>query len=224
MLINAIQMGAYSAHRGVLPPWGSNVMVSAEQLLEHDGGKEAQEEAHVCQWELATGGVLEGLGQELLCDEEEQGHHCEGDQCHKQPLLLFQRPRQAPAQDPNGHQQERGVGDQDSMFGRVAGGVVDGGGEGQAEEAHLNAGGQHHCDACNLRHMAYGGDGKGREWKTVGEGVEPNQGELSESVGGTFGGLTLFNTATYHELLDCNQSKAHHFKEDWEGKMMQIGV
>ena len=33
---------------------------------------------------------------------------------------------------------------------------------------------------------------------------------------GTFGRLTLFNTATYQELLDCNHSKAHDFIEEWE--------
>ena len=31
--------------------------------------------------------------------------------------------------------------------------------------------------------------------------------ERSENVGGQFGRLPLFNTATYHELLDCNHSK-----------------
>ena len=30
-----------------------------------------------------------------------------------------------------------------------------------------------------------------------------NEGELSEGVGGTFGRLTMFDTATYKELLDC---------------------
>ena len=32
-------------------------------------------------------------------------------------------------------------------------------------------------------------------------GVRPNSGELSEGVGGTLGRLTLFDTATYQELL-----------------------
>ena len=31
---------------------------------------------------------------------------------------------------------------------------------------------------------------------------------LSEGAGGTFGRLTLLNTVTYQELLDCNHSKA----------------
>jgi len=30
----------------------------------------------------------------------------------------------------------------------------------------------------------------------VWEGLQPNEGELSEGVGGAFGGLTLLNTAT----------------------------
>ena len=51
-----------------------------------------------------------------------------------------------------------------------------------------------------------------------------NQGELSEDGGGTLGRRTLFNTATYRELLDCNHSMAHNFKKEWEGKMMQLGV
>ena len=42
--------------------------------------------------------------------------------------------------------------------------------------------------------------------------VRPNQGERSEGVGGTFGRLTLLNTATYQELLYCNRSKAPIFK------------
>ena len=45
--------------------------------------------------------------------------------------------------------------------------------------------------------------------------------ELPEGAGGTFGRLTLFNTATYQELLDYKYSKAHNFKEEWEGKTMQ---
>ena len=55
-------------------------------------------------------------------------------------------------------------------------------------------------------------------------GVTLNEGELSESVGGTFGRLTLCNTATSQEQLDRNHSKAQNFKEEWEGKTMQIGV
>ena len=47
---------------------------------------------------------------------------------------------------------------------------------------------------------------------------------LSENVGGTFCTLTLFNTATYQELLDCNHTKAHNFKREQERKTMQIGV
>ena len=37
-------------------------------------------------------------------------------------------------------------------------------------------------------------------------------GGAKRSVGGTFGGLTLFNTANHQEVLDCNHSKAHTFK------------
>ena len=36
-----------------------------------------------------------------------------------------------------------------------------------------------------------------------------------------FGRLTLFDTATFQELLDCSHSKAHEFNEEWEGEMMQ---
>ena len=43
-----------------------------------------------------------------------------------------------------------------------------------------------------------------------------NQSELSEGVGGAFGRLNLFNTATDQELLDCDQSKAHDFQKEWE--------
>ena len=32
----------------------------------------------------------------------------------------------------------------------------------------------------------------------------------------------LFNIANHQELLDCNHSKAHTFKEEWEGETMQI--
>ena len=39
-----------------------------------------------------------------------------------------------------------------------------------------------------------------------------DSGELSEGVGGTFGRLTLFDTATYQEPLNSNHSKAHNFK------------
>ena len=46
-----------------------------------------------------------------------------------------------------------------------------------------------------------------------GQRVKPNENELSEGVGGTFGRLTLFHTATYKELLDCIHSKAHNFKK-----------
>ena len=53
----------------------------------------------------------------------------------------------------------------------------------------------------------------GRGWG-VGGGV--NQSELSEGVGGAFGRLNLFNTATDQELLDCDQSKAHDFQKEWE--------
>ena len=47
-------------------------------------------------------------------------------------------------------------------------------------------------------------------------GVQPHEGELSEGGGGTFGRLTLFNTATPQELLDCTHSKGHNFKEEGE--------
>ena len=39
-------------------------------------------------------------------------------------------------------------------------------------------------------------------------------GGVSKGGGETFGGLTLFNTATYQELLDSNHSKAHNFKRE----------
>ena len=43
--------------------------------------------------------------------------------------------------------------------------------------------------------------------------VQPNfLGQLSECAGGTFGRLTVFNTATSQEQLDGNHSKAHDFK------------
>ena len=45
------------------------------------------------------------------------------------------------------------------------------------------------------------------------EGVRPDDGELSEGVGGSLGRLTLFNTATHQEILDCNHSKAHNDKD-----------
>ena len=32
-------------------------------------------------------------------------------------------------------------------------------------------------------------------------------------IGGNFGGFTLFSTAMYQEVLDCN-SKAHDFTEE----------
>ena len=50
--------------------------------------------------------------------------------------------------------------------------------------------------------------------------------KVSQSKGarGTFGGLTLFITPTSQEPLDCIRSKAHNFKEEWEGNMVQIGV
>ena len=52
-------------------------------------------------------------------------------------------------------------------------------------------------------------------WFDLEKGVRPNSGELSEGVGGTFGRLTMFNTATYQEPLDCNHSKAHNFRNEW---------
>ena len=39
---------------------------------------------------------------------------------------------------------------------------------------------------------------------------------MKVNVGGAFGRLTLCNTATHQELLDCNPSKAHTFPEEWE--------
>ena len=36
--------------------------------------------------------------------------------------------------------------------------------------------------------------------------------------------LTWFNTATSQERLDCNHSKAHNVKAEWQGKAMRIGV
>ena len=42
-------------------------------------------------------------------------------------------------------------------------------------------------------------------------------GELSVGVGGTFGRLTPFNTATSQELLGRTHPKAHDLKEEWEG-------
>ena len=44
-------------------------------------------------------------------------------------------------------------------------------------------------------------------------GERPNSGE---SAGGTFGGVTVFHTTTYQQLLHCNPSKVHSFKK--EGK------
>ena len=54
--------------------------------------------------------------------------------------------------------------------------------------------------------------------------VKPNSGELRQSVGGTFGRLALFSTATSQEPRNCTHLKAHNFKKEWEGGMMQIGV
>ena len=34
----------------------------------------------------------------------------------------------------------------------------------------------------------------------------------------------MFTPATPQELLDCNHSKEHNLKEEWEGKTMQIGL
>ena len=47
-------------------------------------------------------------------------------------------------------------------------------------------------------------------------GLRPNEGELSEGAGGTFGRLPRFRTATPEEPLDCAHSKARTFKEAWE--------
>ena len=47
-----------------------------------------------------------------------------------------------------------------------------------------------------------GDEGRGGVWRF--RGVRPNEGELSEGVGETSGGLALFNTATYQELLNHN--------------------
>ena len=69
------------------------------------------------------------------------------------------------------------------------------------------------------------GAGEGKEsggWQGCGgRRVQANSGERSEGVGGTFGRLTLFNTATHQKLLDPNHSKAHKFKEEREGEAMQ---
>ena len=54
------------------------------------------------------------------------------------------------------------------------------------------------------------------------EEVQPIEGELSESVGTTLGRQTLLNTATPQGLLDCNHSKAHNFKEEWEGERCKM--
>ena len=43
-------------------------------------------------------------------------------------------------------------------------------------------------------------------------GVRPEQSELSEGVGGTFGRLTLFDTATSHELLNGTHPKRTQFQ------------
>ena len=56
-------------------------------------------------------------------------------------------------------------------------------------------------------YMGFGGRGRGG----------PKEGELSEGVGGTFCRLTTLSTATHRELLDCTYSRAHNFKEEWEG-------
>ena len=40
----------------------------------------------------------------------------------------------------------------------------------------------------------------------------PPRPPVSEGVGGTFGGLTLFNTTAHQARLDCNPAKPHNFK------------
>eukprot|EP00670_Eutreptiella_braarudii_P014970 CAMPEP_0174334006 /NCGR_PEP_ID=MMETSP0810-20121108/19599_1 /TAXON_ID=73025 ORGANISM="Eutreptiella gymnastica-like, Strain CCMP1594" /NCGR_SAMPLE_ID=MMETSP0810 /ASSEMBLY_ACC=CAM_ASM_000659 /LENGTH=220 /DNA_ID=CAMNT_0015451449 /DNA_START=2003 /DNA_END=2665 /DNA_ORIENTATION=+ len=65
------------------------------------------------------------------------------------------------------------------------------------------------CDEGCMRGLGKGG------------GLKPDQGELSEGGGGTFGRLTLFNTARCWIALT---QKAQHFKEEWDGGMMQMGV
>ena len=59
----------------------------------------------------------------------------------------------------------------------------------------------------------YNGEGA---FRVLQEEVQPNDGELSEGVDGTFGRLTMLNTLTYQEILDCYHSKAHHFKKEWQ--------
>ena len=65
------------------------------------------------------------------------------------------------------------------------------------------------------------GRAEGAQGAVGGDGIKPNKGELSEGADGTFGRFTLFNTATYQQLLDCNQSKARDVKKKWEGRTMQ---
>ena len=48
----------------------------------------------------------------------------------------------------------------------------------------------------------------------LGGGGGANEGELSESAGGTFGRLTRFTTAKSHWTAPTQ--KAHHFKKGWE--------
>ena len=54
--------------------------------------------------------------------------------------------------------------------------------------------------------------------------MQPNEGELSEGVGGTFGRLTLFDTAPDQGLLDCTHSKAGKFKRRGNGSLGGGGV
>ena len=47
---------------------------------------------------------------------------------------------------------------------------------------------------------------------------------LSESACGTFGGLTLFTTATHQELRDCTHPKAPDFKKEWKVETMGVHI
>ena len=47
-------------------------------------------------------------------------------------------------------------------------------------------------------------------------GAKADSRRVKQGEGGVFARHTLFNAATYQELLDCNQSEAHNFKKEWE--------
>ena len=71
--------------------------------------------------------------------------------------------------------------------------------------------GQHRCTPKQAHLVA------SQQGKTAEEWGDPHYGELSEGVGGTFGGRALCNTTPHQELLDCTHSEAQNFKGDWEG-------